>query len=180
MLCAIYHTMWRNEGSRNGTSNHGILPYGTDCHGMSRHVTAWHVTPPQLKSRQVAIRYVAQRHVMASHITARFPIARHITARHVSSRQYVSPPAAFGNSSKNLFYFLNLCHCTLVVKAYSALARIVARGTSHSVKFSRRSWGYDFKRTPDSTHATFSSLGRKSLSSVASQTGSNVRLCSVV
>lgn len=120
MLCAIYRTMWRNEGSRNSTSNHGILPYGTDCHGMSRHVTAWHVTPPQLKSGQVAIRYVAQRHVTASHITARFPIARHITARHVSSRQYVSPPAAFGNSSKNLFYFLNLCYCTLVVKAYSA------------------------------------------------------------
>lgn len=185
MLCAIYRTMWRNEGSRNSTSNHGILPYGTDCHGMSRHVTAWHVTPPQLKSGQVAIRYVAQRHVTASHITARFPIARHITARHVSSRhvssrQYVSPPAAFGNSSKNLFYFLNLCHCTLVVKAYSALARIVARGTSHSVKFSQRSWGYDFKRTPDTIHVTFSSLGRKSLSSVASQTGSNVRLCSVV
>lgn len=165
MLCAIYHTMWRNEGSRNSTSNPGILPYGTDYHGLSRHVTAWHVTPPQLKSRQVAIRYVAQ---------------RHITARHVSSRQYVSPPAAFGNSSKNLFYFLNLCYCTLVVKAYSALVRIVTRGTSHSVKFSQRSWGYDFKRTPDSTHATFSSLGRKSLSSVASQTGSNVRLCSVV
>lgn len=175
MLCAIYHTMWRNEGSRNSTSNPGILPYGTDCHGLSRHVTAWHVTPPQLKARQVAIRYVAQRHVMASHITARFPIARH-----VSSRQYVSPPAAFGNSSKNLFYFLNLCYCTLVVKAYSALVRIVTRGTSHSVKFSQRSWGYDFKRTPDSIHATFSSLGRKSLSSVASQTGSNVRLCSVV
>lgn len=180
MLCAIYHTMWRNEGSRNSTSNPGILPYGTDCHGLSRHVTAWHVTPPQLKSRQVAIRYVAQRHVMASHITARFPIARHITARHVSSRQYVSPPAAFGNSSKNLFYFLNLCYCTLVVKAYSALVRIVTRGTSHSVKFSQRSWGYDFKRTPDTIHVTFSSLGRKSLSSVASQTGSNVRLCSVV
>lgn len=170
MLCAIYHTMWRNEGSRNSTSNPGILPNGTDCHGLSRHVTAWHVTPPQLKSRQVAIRYVAQRHVTASHITA----------RHVSSRQYVSPPAAFGNSSKNLFYFLNLCYCTLVVKAYSALVRIVARGASHSVKFSQRSWGYDFKRTPDSIHVSFSSLGRKSLSSVASQTGSNVRLCSVV
>lgn len=170
MLCAIYHTMWRNEGSCNSTSNPGILPYGTDCHGLLRHVTAWHVTPPQLKSRQVAIRYVAQRHVTASHITA----------RHVSSRQYVSPPAAFGNSSKNLFYFLNLCYCTLVVKAYSALVRIVARGASHSVKFSQRSWGYDFKRTPDNIHVTFSSLGRKSLSSVASQTGSNVRLCSVV
>ena len=146
--------------SRHGTLprrnlSHGKLPYGTLPSSMS-----WQVT--------------------ASHITARFLIARHITARHVSSRQYVSPPAAFGNSSKNLFYFLNLCYCTLVVKAYSALVRIVTRGTSHSVKFSQRSWGYDFKRTPDTIHVTFSSLGRKSLSSVASQTGSNVRLCSVV
>lgn len=93
----------------------------TSRHGMARY-------PAKLKSRQVAIRYVAQRHV-----TARFPIARHITARHVSSRQYVSPPAALGNSSNNLFYFLNLCYCTLVVKAYSALVRIVAIGTSQNV-----------------------------------------------
>ena len=142
------------------TSRHGTLPRRNLSHGKLPYGTL-----PSGTSRQV---------------TSRFPIARHITARHVSSRQYVSPPAAFGNSSKNLFYFLNLCYCTLVVKAYSALVRIVARGTSHSVKFSQRSCGYDFKRTPDSTHVTFSSLGRKSLSSVASQTGSNVRLCSVV
>ena len=101
------------------TSRHGTLPRRNLSHGKLPYGTL-----PSGTSRQV---------------TSRFPIARHITARHVFSRQYVSPPAAFGNSSKNLFYFLNLCHCTLVVKAYSALARIVARGTSHSVKFSQRS-----------------------------------------
>lgn len=137
------------------TSRHGTLTRRNLSHGKLSYGTL-----PSGTSRQVTFPYC----------TAHYRTARFLTAI----------CAAFGNSSKNLFYFLNLCYCTLVVKAYSALVRIVARGTSHSVKFSQRSWGYDFKRTSDNIHVTFSSLGRKSLSSVASQTGSNVRLCSVV
>ena len=102
--------------SRHGTLprrnlSQGKLPYGTLPSGTSRQVTS--------------------RHVFLLHGTSPHGTFPHGNMCHHLRRLVIHP--------KIYFIFLNLCYCTLVVKAYSALVRIVARGTSHSVKFSQRS-----------------------------------------